>query len=96
VRANVVSGIRFGVQEPTQLLDEARTKAMIDARRKAEIYANAAGVKLGRPLSVQEVGAVPSAPEAAGGRAWEVMSRGRGRRVGCPPPEGVDVAYPPC
>ncbi len=23
------------------------------------------------------------------------MSRGRGPRVGCPPPEGVDVAYPP-
>src|SRR5713101_3258409 len=39
--------------------------------------------------------AVPSAPEAAGGRVWEVMSRGRGPRVGCPPPEGVDVAYPP-
>src|SRR6266849_5217583 len=39
--------------------------------------------------------AVPSAPEAAGVRVWEVMSRGRGLRVGCPPPEGVDVAYPP-
>ena len=25
----------------------------------------------------------------------ETMSRGRGPRVGCPPPEGVDVAYPP-
>ena len=23
------------------------------------------------------------------------MSRGRGPRGGCPPPEGVDVAYPP-
>ena len=40
---------------------------------------------------------VPSAPEAAGVRVWdvEVMSRGRGPRVGCPPPESVDVAYPP-
>ncbi len=38
--------------------------------------------------------AVPSAPEAAGVRVGEVMSRGRGPRVGCPPPEGVDVAYP--
>jgi len=60
--ANVLSGIHFGVQEPTQLLDEARTKAMVDARRKAEVYANAAGVKLGRPLSVQEVGAVLPRP----------------------------------
>jgi hypothetical protein len=38
---------------------------------------------------------VPSAPEAAGVRVWEVMSRGRGPRVGCPPSEGVDIAYPP-
>ncbi len=39
--------------------------------------------------------AVPSAPAAFRGRVWEVMSRGRGPRVGCPPPEGVDVVYPP-
>jgi len=38
--------------------------------------------------------AVPSAPEAAGVRVWEVISRGRGPRMGCPPPEGVAVAYP--
>jgi hypothetical protein len=25
---------------------------------------------------------------------WEVMSRGRGPRGRCPPPEGVEVAYP--
>jgi uncharacterized protein len=69
--ANVVSGIRFGVQEPTPRLDEARRKAMVDARRKAEVYANAAGVKLGRPLSVQEVGAAFPRP-VTGSRA--VMS----------------------
>jgi hypothetical protein len=38
--------------------------------------------------------AVPSAPGVAGVRVWEVMSRGRGPRGRCPPPEGVDVAYP--
>jgi hypothetical protein len=38
--------------------------------------------------------AVTAAPELAGVRVWEVMSRGRGPRVGCPPPEGVDVASP--
>lgn len=54
--ANVVSGVRFGVQDPTRLLDDARTKAMADALRKAELYAKAAGVKLGRPLVVEEMG----------------------------------------
>jgi len=38
---------------------------------------------------------VASAPAAFRVRVWAVMSRGRGPRVGCPPPEGVDVAYPP-
>jgi hypothetical protein len=37
---------------------------------------------------------VASAPAAFRVRVWAVMSRGRGPR-GCPPPEGVDVAYPP-
>ena len=36
--------------------------------------------------------AVPSAPGAAGVRVWEVMSRGRGPRVGRPLPEGANVA----
>ena len=40
-------------------------------------------------------GAVTAARGPAGVRVWEVMSRGRGPRRGRPPPEGVDVAYPP-
>jgi hypothetical protein len=39
--------------------------------------------------------AVASAPVAFRVRVWEVMSRGRGPRGKCPPPEGVDVACPP-
>jgi hypothetical protein len=35
---------------------------------------------------------VTAAPWPAGVRVWEVTSQGRGPRVGCPPPEGVDVA----
>ena len=38
-------------------LDEAREKAVADARRKAEIYAKAAGVTLGEPISISEEGA---------------------------------------
>ena len=39
--------------------------------------------------------AVASAPAAVRVRVWEVLSRGPGPRRGCPPPEGVNVAYPP-
>jgi uncharacterized protein YggE len=54
--ANDVGNIYFSVAEPSKLLDQAREKAVADARRKAEIYARATGVTLGAPLSVSEGG----------------------------------------
>jgi hypothetical protein len=63
--ANLVYGIHFGVQEPAPLLDEARKRAMADARRKADLYAAAAGLKVGRVLSVQEAGVAPPQPGPA-------------------------------
>ncbi len=55
--ANDVGNIYFSVAEPSKLLDQAREKAVADARRKAEIYAKAAGVTLGQPLNIAEDGA---------------------------------------
>ena len=55
--ANDIGGIDFMVSQASKLLDEAREQAIADARRKAEIYANAAGVALGAPLSISEGGA---------------------------------------
>ncbi len=52
--ANDVGGISFMVSQASKLLDDARTQAIADARRKAEIYAHAAGVALGTPLSISE------------------------------------------
>jgi uncharacterized protein YggE len=54
--ANDISGINFVVSNASKLLDEARERAVADARRKAEIYAKAAGVTLGAPLSISEEG----------------------------------------
>jgi uncharacterized protein YggE len=55
--ANEIGGINFTVSQASKLLDEAREQAIADARRKAEIYARAAGVTLGAPLSITEGGA---------------------------------------
>jgi uncharacterized protein len=55
--ANDVGNINFAVTQASKLLDDAREKAIADARRKAEIYAKAAGVTLGAPLSISEEGA---------------------------------------
>jgi uncharacterized protein YggE len=63
--ANLVYGIHFGLQEPAPLLDEARKRAMADARRRADLYAAAAGLKVGRVLSVQEAGVTPPGPGPA-------------------------------
>jgi uncharacterized protein len=54
--ANEIGGINFVVSQASKLLDEARERAVADARRKAEIYAQAAGVTLGAPLSISEEG----------------------------------------
>src|ERR1700737_2458492 len=57
--ANEIGGINFTVSEASKLLDDARNEAIADARRKAEIYAKAAGVTLGTPLSISEHPGVP-------------------------------------
>lgn len=51
---NLATGINFEVSDASKHLDEARIEAIADAKRKAEIYAKAAGVSLGRPLSISE------------------------------------------
>jgi len=55
--ANDIGNVNFGVSQASKLLDDAREKAVVDARRKAEIYAKAAGVSLGAPLDISEGGA---------------------------------------
>jgi uncharacterized protein YggE len=60
--ANEIGGINFVVSQASKLLDEARERAVADARRKAEIYARAAGVTLGAPLSISEEGNAAPAP----------------------------------
>jgi uncharacterized protein YggE len=57
--ANDIGGVNFMVSQASKLLDDARTQAVADARRKAEIYAKAAGATLGAPLSISEEGAAP-------------------------------------
>ena len=52
--ANTLNGLIFGFADPGPLLDEARKEAVADARARAELLATAAGVKLGRVLSISE------------------------------------------
>lgn len=65
--ANRVSGISFDVADRTGAEDAALKAAIADARRKAELMAAAAGVKLVRILSVSAGG--PSQPVPVFARA---------------------------
>jgi uncharacterized protein YggE len=67
--ANEMSGIEFSVSDHSKRLDEARTAAIADAHRKAEIYATAAGVKLGRAVAITETSASPPPRPVAAFRA---------------------------
>ena len=57
--ANEMSGIEFIVSEQSKLLDRARDDAIADAHRKAELYAKAAGAKLGHVVAISEEGSAP-------------------------------------
>lgn len=66
--SNQIYGISFDIAERDPLEDDARKRAVADARRKAEIYAAAAGVKLGRVMAIGEAGGAPP-PVPLAGRA---------------------------
>ena len=77
--ANEIGGINFMVSQASRLLDEAREQAVADARRKAEIYAKAAGVMLGAPLSISEEGSpgpIPFRKMATGMAAAAPVAQG--------------------
>ncbi len=52
--ANRNVGISFGCSNAEQLLDQARAKAVAEARKRAELYATGAGASLGQVLSITE------------------------------------------
>lgn len=56
--ANTLNGLSFGLEDDAAAMDEARRRAVADAAHKAALYAEAAGVKLGRVLSISEPAAV--------------------------------------
>jgi hypothetical protein len=72
--ANELGGVEFSLAEPTPLLDEARRRAVADARRRAELYASAAGVRLGAVLRIDEAGGGPQPVAFARGMMAEMAA----------------------
>lgn len=59
--ANDLGGVRFAVASPEAAKNAAMKKALEDARRRAELYAAAGGLKLGRLMQIDE-----SRPDSGG------------------------------
>jgi uncharacterized protein YggE len=53
--ANEIEGVDFDVVAKRELRAEARRKAVAAARAKAELYADAAGVRIGAVLHIEDV-----------------------------------------
>jgi len=64
--ANALGGVAFSIADPSPLLMDARARAITDARRKAEAYTAAAGVKLGRIMFIND--ATPGIPRPMAAR----------------------------
>ena len=53
--ANTINGLSFSIEDPNPLRQKARGFAMEDALSRAEILADASGVEVGKPISIQEL-----------------------------------------
>lgn len=60
--ANTLNGLSFALADPGPAMQEARARAVAEARARAEVLAGAAGVDLGRVLSITEGGTAPDMP----------------------------------
>ncbi|MEM7144525.1 MAG: SIMPL domain-containing protein [Verrucomicrobiota bacterium] len=52
--SNQLGGVSFSIADPEPLLNDARDQAVRKARERADLYAKAAGVKVGKVLSISE------------------------------------------
>jgi uncharacterized protein YggE len=80
--ANQVHGPSFTMDDPQEALDEARNEAVANARRRAELYARAAGMRVARILSITEGGGYHPVP----------VTFARGEAMAAPPPPPTPVA----
>ncbi|WP_292286532.1 SIMPL domain-containing protein [Marivita sp.] len=61
--ATNLGGLQFTISDPEPLMNDARRKAVEDARARADLFAEASGVTLGRLLSLSETASRAPRPE---------------------------------
>jgi uncharacterized protein YggE len=74
--ANYLGGVFFGIADPTRFETDARTAAVKDAASIAQTLASAAGVRLGRVISISEGSLVIPPPIPFGRGAADTANAG--------------------
>lgn len=87
VGANSIGGLSFSLDAPRPALDEARKKAVADAKARAELLTEAAGVKIVRVLNISESSYAQPYPKAM------MMARAAESFADAAPIEGGEVEY---
>lgn len=72
--ANSFNGLRFDLQDRGPVEDAAREAAVAEARRKADLYAAAAGVTLGAVMTLSESGGASPQPMMMAEQAMRASS----------------------
>lgn len=72
--ANNIDGPMFTIENPEPALDEARMKALANARQRADLYARSLGMRVARVLAVSEAGAGYMPPRPMAMRAMSAES----------------------
>jgi hypothetical protein len=62
--ANQIEGVNFGLKDPDAAQDQARLKAVKALQARAELYAGAAGYRVGRLVNLSESGGAQPLPFA--------------------------------
>lgn len=74
--STTISGLSFEISDPGPLQDQARKLAVVDARRKAELLADEAGVDVDDVISISETdaGGFRPLPEQGAARAMQATT----------------------
>ena len=72
--SNQISGVSFSIAKPSAIMNEARRNAIDDARGRAELYAAATGVSVGKVISISEVAMQTPRPMFQGRMAMAEMA----------------------
>ncbi len=86
---NTFSGLRFGLEDSSEARDEARRKAVADAMARADLYAEAVGMRVARIVSISESGGFEPAPAPMG----RMMAMSESADMASTPISGGELTY---